>query len=98
MGLRKSFLKPFEKVKQKLTDGRHEGDGRPRGENDQEGEAHVGGSEASRRNPRLHFEVEDVMEIGPSREGNGVDREKVGQVDPPSSMPSISRGGEPNSM
>ena len=87
MGLRKSFLKPFEKVKQKLTEGRHEGDGRPRGENDQEGEAHVGGSEASRRNPRLHFEVEDVMEIGPSREGNGV-AEEVDQVNP--SIPTLS--------
>jgi hypothetical protein len=99
MGLRKSFLKPFEKVKQTLTGGRRKVDERSGGENDQEGgKAQVGGGEASQRNSHLHSEVEDVMEMRPSRGGNDVDREKVGQVDSPSSIPSISHGREPDSM
>jgi hypothetical protein len=38
------------------------------------------------------------MEIGPSQEGNNVAGKKVGQVDSPSSIPSISHGGEPDGM
>ena len=69
------------------------------GENYQEGEeAHISRGEASQRNPRLHSEVEDVIEIGLSREGNDVDGKKVGQVDAPSSIPSTPHGGEPDSM
>ena len=99
MGLQKSFLKPFKRVKQKLTGGRRKVDKGSGGENDKEGgEAHVCGGEASQRNPRLHSEVEDVMEIGPSQEGNNVNGKKVGQADSPSSLPSISHGGEPDSM
>lgn len=98
MGLRKSFLKLFKKAKQKLTGGRRKRDGRSAGENDQEGgEAEVEGSEASQGGSRLHSEAEDVVEIGPSREGNDVSGEEVGQADPPKSTPSTSHGEEPNS-
>ena len=99
MGLQKSFLKPFKRVKQKLTGGRRKVDKGSGGENDKEGgEVHIGGDEASQRNPRLHSEVEDVIEIGPSRERNDFNGKRVGQADSPSSLPSISHGGEPNSM
>jgi hypothetical protein len=98
MDLRKSFLKPFKKVKQKFTGGRDKSAGRSGNENDVEGrETDVEGSEAGQKDNPLHPGVEDV-ESGPSRERDDVGGREVGQVDPPTFTPSISHGGEPNSM
>jgi hypothetical protein len=96
MDLRKSFLKPFKKVKQKLTGDHYKQAGRFENENDVEGrEADVEGSEVGQRDSRLHPGVKDV-ESGPSREG--ISGKEVGQVDPPISTLSISHGGEPGGM
>ena len=91
-------MKPFKKVKQKLTGDRHKRAGRFENENDVEGrEADVEGSEVGQRNSRLHPGVKDV-ESGPSREESDVGRKEVGQVDLPISTLSISHGGEPSGM
>jgi hypothetical protein len=95
MDSRNPFSKGFKKLKRKLAGGSRKQDGRSGSENDQEGrEVDVGGGEASQRNSRLHLEVKDVVESGPSREGNDVGEKEVGRVDPPASTHS----GEPNSM
>ena len=101
MDLRKSFSKPLKKLKHRLTEGNRNRDGRSRKENDREKrEADVGGGEASQRDSRLHLDVEDVVEGGPSRAGNpdDVEGKEVGRVDLPVSTPSISHGGESGSM
>lgn len=70
----------------------------PGTENDREGsEAHVEGSEASQRDSSLYPEVGDIGS-GPSWEGDDIGGDGVGRADPPISTPSISYGGEPNSM
>jgi hypothetical protein len=98
MGLRKSFLKLFKKVRRKFTGGRHERDGGSGNDTDQvQGEAEVEGSNATQRNTRLHLEVEDA-EIRPGREGTDVEGKKVGQVNPPTSTPSIPHSGGSDSM
>ena len=94
MDSRNPFSKGFKKLKRKLAGGSRKQDGRSGSENVQDGrEADVEGGEASQRNSRLHLEVEAVVESGLSREGNDVDGEEVGRVDPPVSTNS----GEPNS-
>jgi hypothetical protein len=99
MDLRKKFLKPFKKAKQKLTESRRKRDGRSGSESDREGRgSDVGGSETGEKNSRLHSEVEGVVESGPSRAGNDVGGGEVGQVNPPTSTPSISHSGEPDGM
>jgi hypothetical protein len=99
MDLRKKFLKPFKKAKQKLTESHRKRDGRSGSEGDREGKGtDVGGSETDQKNPRLHLEVGGVVESGPSREGNDVDGDEGGQVDPPTLTPSISHGEEPDSV
>ena len=102
MDLRKSFSKPFKKLKQRLTEGSRKRDGRSGRENNKEGtpESDAEGSEASRRNSRLQSDVEDVVEGGPSREGNPGDikGKKVDRVDSSTSPPSASHGGESESM
>jgi hypothetical protein len=93
MDFRKSFLKPFKKVKQRLAEGGHK-QGRSESENDQKGRAaDVDGRRASQQSSHKHSEGGD-MESGPSREGKDVDGKEVGRVDPPTSTHS----GEPNSM
>ena len=99
MDPRNPFSKGFKKLKRKFAGGgrRRKRDGRSGNETDQ-GESDVEGSEASQRNSRLHPEVEDV-ESGPSREGNDVGGEEVGRmINPPASTPSTPHSGEPNSM
>ena len=92
------FLKPFKKLKHRLTRGSRKRDGGSGSENNREGrETDVEGSEASRRNSNLHPEVEDAVESGPSREGNDDgDGKEVEQADPPTSTPSISCDKEPD--
>jgi hypothetical protein len=101
MDFRKSFSKPFKKLKHRLAEGSsRKRDVRSGSENDREGgEVGVEGSEASQRNSRLHSEVGDMVESGPRREGDDVEGKKVGRVDPPTSTPSISvsHSGKPNS-
>ena len=99
MDLRKSFLKPFKRVKQKLKGGRRKRDGGSESENDRGGkETDAEGSEVSRRNSCLHSEVEGVVEGGPSLEENHVGGDGVGQVGSPPSAPSIPYNVEPSSM
>ena len=73
MGLGKSLLEPFKKLKHGLTGvncTQGEGSGN---ENDRErGEANIERSEASQRSSRLHSEVE-VVEIGSNQEGDSND-------------------------
>jgi hypothetical protein len=98
MDLRKSFSKPFKKAKQKLAEVGRKRDRKPGSESNRQGrEPDVEGSEASQRNSRLYLEAEDVVESGPSQEGDDVDWEKVGRVDPAVSALSIPHSGEPSS-
>ena len=97
MDSRNPFSRGFRKLKHKLAGGHRKRDGRS-SENEQgEREADVEGSEASQMNSRLHSEVEDVVESGPSREGNGV-AEEVDQVNPSRPTPSIPRSEVSGSM
>ena len=100
MDLRKSFSKPFKKLKHRLMEGNRRPDGRPGREDNREGrEADVEGSEVSQMNSRLHSEVEDVVESRPGWEetSNDVKGKNVERVDSSSSPPSISQGGESGS-
>jgi hypothetical protein len=97
MESRNPFSKGFKKLKRKFAEGGRQRDGRSGIETAQEGREANTESEASQRNSRLHPEVEDV-ESGPSRGGNDVGGEEVGQIDPPTSTSSIPHSGEPNSM
>jgi hypothetical protein len=97
MESRNPFSKGFKKLKRKLAGGGRKRDGRSGSETDQGGRETDVESDASQRNSRLQPRVKDV-ESGPSREGNDVDREEVGRIDPPASTPSIPHRGEPNSM
>ena len=73
MDLRKSFLRPFKKAKQKLTGSRRKRDGGSESETDRGGrEVDVERSETSQMNSRPHSGVEDVVESGLSRERNDV--------------------------
>jgi len=97
MDLRKSFLKPLKKLKDKLPGDHRKRYGRSRsGSDGNEGETDVEGSEASRRNSFLRSEVgvESVVESGPSQEGNDIGgKEGVPVDDPRTSTSSISRSG-----
>ena len=100
MDLRKSFLKPFKRLKDKLPGDRRRRGGRSGERNDGEGgETDIETSEASQRNSYLDPEVDIgvVVESGPSREGNHVDGEEVAPVDDPptSTAPLILRSGKP---
>jgi hypothetical protein len=95
MDSRNTFSKGFKKLKHKLTGGNRKQGGRYGSENDQGvREADVGESEASQKNSRLHSEIEDAVESGPSREENDADAKEVGLVGPPASTPSIPHSGE----
>ena len=96
MDFRKSFSKPFKKLKHRLTKGNRKPDGKSGREDNREGrETDVEGSEASQRNSRLHSEVEDVVEIRPGLEENldGVKGKEFDQVDSSTSPPPIAHGG-----
>jgi hypothetical protein len=93
MDFRKSFLKPFKKVKQRLAEGGHK-QGRSGSENDQKGrEADVERRRVSQQSSHRHSEGGD-LESRPSREGKDVDGKEVGRIDPPTSTHSK----EPNCM
>ena len=102
MDLRKSFLKPFKKLKDKLPGGHRKRDGRSGSGNNREGEeVDIEGSEASRTNSFLHSEVDvgSAVESGPSREGNNASRKEVVSVDDlPITTLFVSQGGKSNGM
>ena len=100
MDFRKSFSKPFKKLKNRLTEGNRKPDGKSGREDNREGrETDVGGSEASQMNSRLHSEVEAVVESRPGLEENsdGIKGKEVDQVDTSTSPPPIAHGGESGS-
>ena len=99
MDFRGSISKPFKKLKQRLTKGsrkRKEKSGR---EDSREGGEHDTDASGTGQSSYLQPETEDVVESGPSREERDGDGKKVVQVNPPTSMPSISHSdsGKPNS-
>ena len=96
MDLRKSFLKPFKKLKSKLPGSRRKRDGKSGSETEgRGGKSDVEGSEASQMNSLIGSEVDvrSAVESGPSRE-----RDATLVDDPPTSTPSISRSGKPGGM
>jgi len=101
MDFRKSFSKPFKKLKGKLPGGNRKRDGRSGGESDRKGrEAEIEGGEVSQRNSYPHSEVDIEGAVGGvhNQEGSDVGGGKAARVDvPPVSLPSISRSGEPDS-
>ena len=93
MDFRKSFSKPFEKLKHRLTEGNRKPDGRSGREDNGEGrETDVEVTEASQMGSRLHSEVGDMVESRPGREetSNDVKGKKFDWVDSLISPPSIS--------
>ena len=103
MDLRKSFSKPFKKLKDKLLGGSRKRNGRSESEDSRKGrETGVTGGEASQRISFMHSEVsvDGVAESGPSREETDVEGKTAAlvDVDPPTSAPSISRIGGPDGM
>ena len=78
-------------------EGGRKQDGRSGRENDREGrETNAEGNEVSQKNSRIHSGLADVVESGPSREGNSNDV-KGKEVDLPTPTPSNSNldGGAP---
>jgi len=104
MDFRKSFSKPFKKLKGKLQGGSRKRDGRSGSEDSRSGRELdvVEGGKASQRNSYLHSEVSVVgaVESGPSQEGINVDGKETTPVDanPPTSAPPISHIGKPDGM
>ena len=96
-------MKPFKKLKDKLSGGNRKRGGRSESEETRKrSEVEVKGDEANQRNSFLHSEVgvEGVVESGPSREESNVDGKKAARddVDPPTPAPLISNIGEPDGM
>jgi len=94
MDLRKSFSKPFKKLKDNLPGGRRKRDGRSGSGNDRKGYVDAEGGEASQTGSYLDSEagIEGVMESVPSQEGCDVGgKEAVPVDDPPTSAPLISQ-------
>ena len=104
MDFRKSFSKPFKKLKDKLPGGSRKRDGRSVSEEDgrKGGDGDVRGNETNQGDAHLDSEVSAgrVVGSGPGREGSNIDGNKLAFVDadPLASTLSISRIGEPNSM
>jgi len=105
MDFRKSFSKPFKRLKDKLPGGSRKRDGRSESEDSRKGSAvDVEGGKASQSDSYLHPEVsiEGAVEGGPNRQGSSVGGRKaalqVVDVNPSSSAPSISHIGEPDGM
>ena len=103
MNFRKSFSKPFKKLKDKFPGGSRKRDGRSGSEDGRKGrEADVEGSEASQRNSYLPSEIDvgGAVDSGPSREESNVEGKKATLVDadPPVATSSIPHIGEPEGM
>ena len=107
MGLGKTLLKPFKKLRHRLAEGSRKRGGGSGSESDRDRrEANTEGTEAS-QSSRLHSEVE-VAESqapaqpldGPNREGdsNDVKGKKVDRVDSAISPPPILPDGGSESM
>ena len=97
MNFRKSFSKPFKKLKDKLPGGSRKEDGSEDGRKGSE--AGLKGDKVSQRNPYLRSEV-SVEGTVQSAEGSNVGGKKDDLVDadPPTSTPPISHIEEPDGM
>jgi len=103
MDVRKPFLRPFKKLKDKLQGGSRKRDGRSGSEDSRKGnEGDVGRGEASQGNSFSHPEVrvEGAAESGSNRGESNIDGKKATLINanPPTSVPSISHIGEPDSV
>ena len=104
MDLRKSFSKPFKRLKDKLRGESRKRDGRSGSEDSRSGRGSDGveRSGGSQRNSHLHSEVDvgGAVDSGPSREESNVDGENPALVDanPLAATSSIPHIGEPGSM
>ena len=95
MDFRKSFSKPFKKLKDKFPGSSHKQDGRSGSEDSRKGGgADIEGGGTGQQNPYLNSEF-DVggTTSGPSQEGSNTGGKKAAlvNIDPPVSAPSISR-------
>ena len=100
MDLRDSLSKPFKKLKHRLTKSiRKRKEGSRSDSHREGGETEVEESEAG-QSSHLNPETEDVAKSGPSREESDSKGKKAVEVNPPTSMPSISPidSGKLNSM
>ena len=98
MYLRKTFLKPIKKLKDKLRGRTRKRDGGSGSEDSGSGRgSDVGRSEASQRGSYLYSEVDigGTAESGPGREETNVDGKKTVLVD--ADPPAIPHIGEPES-
>ena len=103
MDFRKSFSKPFKKLKNKLPGGNRKQDRGFESEDANKGrEANAKGSEFGQESsyPRSEVGVGGAVEGEFSAEGSNVDGKKATLIDddPPTSTPSISYIGEPDGM
>ena len=110
MSFRRSFSKPFKKLKGKLRGGSSERDGRSGSEDSRRGsedskkgrKADIKGGVIGQRNSYLHSEVsvEGAAGGGPSEEGSNVGRKKVALINanPPTYTPLILNIREPDGM
>ena len=99
-GIRDSVSKPLKKLKHQLTESiRKRKEGSRNDSRREGGETDVGESEAG-QSSRLNPQTEDMAKSGAGRKENDEEGNKVVQVNPPASTPSISYidGGKPNSM
>ena len=100
MDLRDSISRPFKKLKHRLTKGNRKRKDETGSDSNRGGEGDGAEESEAGQSSYLHPETEDVAETRPSQEEKDGDSKKVAQVDPPTSMPSISHrdSGEPNGM
>ena len=103
MGLGKTLLKPFKKLRHRLAEGSRKRDGGSGSESDRDRrETNTEGTEASQRSSRLHSEGQALAQPldGPNREGdsNDVKGKKVDRVDSAISPPPILPDGGSESM
>ena len=100
MDIRKPFSRLKKKIKHRLTGSKHKSD---RTEADVDGERSDATGSLSRPESHVvmgsgHSDAEGVVGSGPHREGNDPGEEKVEQVDPSPSTPSLAHDGKPDGM
>jgi hypothetical protein len=100
MDVREPFSRLKKKIKHRLTGSKHKSD---RTEADAGGERADASGLLSRLESHVvtgggHPDVEGVVGSGPSREGNDAGEDKVEQVDPSPSTPSLAHDGKPDGM
>ena len=100
MDVREPFSRLKKKIKHRLTGSKHKSDRT-------EADAGEERADATGSLPRPeshvvtgsgHSDAEGVVGSGPHREGNDASEEKVEQVDPSPSTPSLAHDGKPDGM